>query len=106
MKIILLITTLLLASVSFSEGTTLLELREISHCTIYEACNSIIKVDCNSAADGPTFYFDEESEELLSVCGGFYKGSKEERKKRRKYYKENCYNKRNYCNYKPIIINK
>lgn len=39
-------------------------------CTEVARCNGIVKVDCQSAVDGPLFYFDEASHEVISTCGG------------------------------------
>jgi hypothetical protein len=41
-----------------------------SRCMELGRCNSIVKVDCGSAADGPLYYFDEDTAELINCCGG------------------------------------
>ena len=39
-------------------------------CSEQGRCNGIVKVDCKSAADGPLYYFDEDTAELINCCGG------------------------------------
>jgi hypothetical protein len=39
-------------------------------CEEVDDCNGIVLVDCRSAVDGPTYYFDEDTVEIISVCGG------------------------------------
>jgi hypothetical protein len=40
------------------------------HCEETGRCHGIVQVDCGAAVDGPLYYFDEDSVEVISVCGG------------------------------------
>jgi hypothetical protein len=39
-------------------------------CKLAQRCGALIFVDCNSAADGPAYYIDEQASKLLATCGG------------------------------------
>ena len=39
-------------------------------CTLAQQCGELILVDCNSAADGPAYYIDQQASKLLATCGG------------------------------------
>ena len=39
-------------------------------CNELSRCRGIVLVDCQSAVDGPTYYFEEQTLEVISVCGG------------------------------------
>jgi len=39
-------------------------------CEEVSRCNGIVKVDCQSAVDGPLYYFDEDTVDLINCCGG------------------------------------
>ena len=39
-------------------------------CKLAQQCGDLILVDCNSAADGPAYYLDQEASKLLATCGG------------------------------------
>jgi len=39
-------------------------------CTLAQQCGELIFVDCNSAADGPAYYINQETSTLLATCGG------------------------------------
>jgi len=41
-----------------------------SRCELIARCNGIVKVDCGAAVDGPLYYFDEDTVELINCCGG------------------------------------
>jgi len=43
---------------------------DLKRCSKPLYCGQIGKVDCNSAADGPLYYFWKESGEIISTCGG------------------------------------
>jgi hypothetical protein len=39
-------------------------------CKLAGECGALIYVDCNSAADGPAYYLDQQASKLLATCGG------------------------------------
>lgn len=39
-------------------------------CELAGECGALILVDCNSAADGPAYYLDQQASKLLATCGG------------------------------------
>ena len=39
-------------------------------CKLAQQCGELIFVDCNSAADGPAYYIDQQEPKLLATCGG------------------------------------
>ena len=39
-------------------------------CSAPQYCGKYGKVDCNSAADGPLYYFLKDSGDIVSTCGG------------------------------------
>jgi hypothetical protein len=39
-------------------------------CKLAQECGALIYVDCNSAADGPAYYIDQQASKLLATCGG------------------------------------
>jgi hypothetical protein len=39
-------------------------------CKLAQQCGELIFVDCNSAADGPAYYIDQQVPKLLATCGG------------------------------------
>jgi hypothetical protein len=39
-------------------------------CSLAQQCGELILVDCNSAADGPAYYIDQQASKLLATCGG------------------------------------
>ncbi|HVP61168.1 MAG TPA: hypothetical protein VMT11_11445 [Myxococcaceae bacterium] len=39
-------------------------------CSLAQQCGELILVDCNSAADGPAYYIDQQASRLLATCGG------------------------------------
>jgi Ankyrin repeat len=39
-------------------------------CKLAQECGALILVDCNSAADGPAYYIDQQAPKLLATCGG------------------------------------
>ncbi len=41
-----------------------------SNCSDLEICGDIGKLDCGSSVDGPLYYFNLQSEQIISVCGG------------------------------------
>jgi len=41
-----------------------------SSCKNIEVCGELVKMDCNSALDGPLYYFNNTRGKLLMVCGG------------------------------------
>ena len=38
-------------------------------------CGNIIEVDCGAEKDGPLYYVDRKSGEIISSCGGFFVGA-------------------------------
>ena len=40
-------------------------------CEVERTCNGIIGVDCNSDVDGPYYYIDEKTGQIISKCGGY-----------------------------------
>tara|TARA_B100001179_G_C18595458_1_gene407016 strand:+ start:204 stop:527 length:324 start_codon:yes stop_codon:yes gene_type:complete len=40
-------------------------------CELVSQCNDMAYIDCMSAADGPSYYVDSQSMEVLGKCGGF-----------------------------------
>jgi hypothetical protein len=40
-------------------------------CTEQQRCNGIVLVDCGAAVDGPAYYYDEDTVEVIGRCGGF-----------------------------------
>lgn len=40
------------------------------NCRFIQECGALILVDCNSAADGPAYYINQKTEDLLATCGG------------------------------------
>jgi len=34
-------------------------------------CNNIAEVDCDSAVDGPLYYFERDTGKEISICGGY-----------------------------------
>jgi hypothetical protein len=47
------------------------ELSGLDDCEEVAACGDLVYVDCNSAVDGPAFYFNRVSSQLISKCGGW-----------------------------------
>lgn len=43
---------------------------DLGYCSKPVYCNGVGKVDCNSAADGPLYYFRKEDGVIISTCGG------------------------------------
>jgi hypothetical protein len=41
-----------------------------SSCKYIEICGKLVKMDCNSALDGPVYYFNNKHGEILMICGG------------------------------------
>ena len=41
-----------------------------TQCDAIEYCNDVGRLDCGSKVDGPLYYFNMHSEEIISVCGG------------------------------------
>jgi len=39
-------------------------------CKFIQECGDVILIDCNSAADGPAYYVDRRTPQLLATCGG------------------------------------
>ena len=39
-------------------------------CKYVEVCCELVKMDCNSALDGPIYYFDNTHGKILMICGG------------------------------------
>jgi len=39
-------------------------------CKYIETCGELVKMDCNSALDGPIYYFDNTQGNILMICGG------------------------------------
>jgi hypothetical protein len=39
-------------------------------CKEVGRCNGIVSVDCRSSTDGPLYYYDEDTVELINCCGG------------------------------------
>ncbi len=39
-------------------------------CKYIEVCGELVKMDCNSALDGPIYYFNNIDGEILMICGG------------------------------------
>lgn len=48
-------------------------------CKVHDlTCDGVVGIDCDSAADGPYYYVDEKTGEILSSCGGACRTSDEE----------------------------
>ena len=40
-------------------------------CELRAVCGHLVYVDCGSSTDGPSYYFDSDTDELVAKCGGF-----------------------------------
>jgi hypothetical protein len=40
-------------------------------CTLDKSCGDIVGIDCNAAVDGPYYYVNKVSGDIISKCGGF-----------------------------------
>lgn len=40
-------------------------------CEVARICDSVIGINCNSEIDGPYYYVNKNSGEILSKCGGY-----------------------------------
>ena len=40
------------------------------YCSKPTYCGEMGRLDCNSAADGPLYYFDKATKDIISTCGG------------------------------------
>ena len=43
---------------------------DVSYCDPLVSCSGIGKINCGAELDGPLYYYDLQSEEIISVCGG------------------------------------
>jgi hypothetical protein len=43
-------------------------------CEYAGECGNIIVVNCHAEVDGPLFYVDKETEEIIEYCGGYCMG--------------------------------
>lgn len=43
-------------------------------CVVKQECGDLVGVDCDSAADGPFYYVNKKTEEILAFCGGYCMG--------------------------------
>lgn len=39
-------------------------------CSQVKECNGLVYVDCQVQTDGPGYYFDADTEAVISTCGG------------------------------------
>jgi hypothetical protein len=39
-------------------------------CEEIATCNGLVEIDCHSAVDGPRYYYDSDSGQVVSECGG------------------------------------
>lgn len=46
------------------------EISSDSRCEIIEYCNNLAEVDCFAAVDGPLYYVNKYSGEIVEYCGG------------------------------------
>ena len=60
----------LLSQLGLPNANGLVGLAGEMKCRLAQQCGALIFVDCNSAADGPAYYIDEEASKLLATCGG------------------------------------
>jgi len=47
------------------------EIKANNSCEIVDYCGFMVAVDCGAAVDGPLYYVDKDSGEILEYCGGF-----------------------------------
>lgn len=40
-------------------------------CVYQQSCGNLAAIDCNSAADGPLYYVNKTTKEIVAKCGGF-----------------------------------
>jgi hypothetical protein len=45
-------------------------LAKVEGCRVVQECGDLVLIDCNSAADGPAYYLDRKSANVLATCGG------------------------------------
>lgn len=62
------------------------EIRFNTNCKNITYCGDLVSVDCGSAADGPLYYVDRNSGEIVEWCGGFCFGNFDSNNK----YCRNC----------------
>jgi len=61
---------------AFAEKSALHELhpnilsKKNPSCKHIEICGELVKMDCNSALDGPIYYFNNTHGKILMICGG------------------------------------
>jgi ankyrin repeat protein len=60
----------LLSSLGLPNANKLAGLAGGLGCKQLARCGDLVLVDCNSAADGPAYYLDQEASKLLATCGG------------------------------------
>jgi len=44
------------------------------NCRIESYCNNLVGIDCNAAVDGPYYYVNKESGDIVARCGGYCMG--------------------------------
>ena len=52
-------------------------------CIVERTCGNMVGIDCHSNVDGPYYYVEKESGDIISSCGGACMSQPE-------YCKENC----------------
>jgi hypothetical protein len=60
----------LLKQMGLPNASGLLGLAGAMTCKLVQQCGEMIYIDCNSAADGPAYYINQASAQLLATCGG------------------------------------
>jgi hypothetical protein len=60
----------LMSQLGLPNAANLVGLAGQMNCKLAQECGALILVDCNSAADGPAYYLDQQASKLLATCGG------------------------------------
>jgi hypothetical protein len=60
----------LMSQLGLPNANNLVGLAGQMKCKLEQECGVLILVDCNSAADGPAYYIDQQAPKLLATCGG------------------------------------
>ena len=56
------------------------EIKAAPDCNIVSYCNDMAAVNCHAEVDGPFFYVNKNSGEILEYCGGYCMGGPKEGK--------------------------
>lgn len=74
--IIILLTIVAIGGVLFyfwdKSNITVLDAKKYGlNCRVERICGDLVGIDCDSAVDGPYYYVDKKTGNIISKCGGY-----------------------------------